>query len=251
VTKQASAHSLVVGGTRGIGRALVELLISEKHVVSVIARRIPGVPLQGDVRYWAADLQELEGISKVLNEIVSHHGKLKNLVFFQRFKGEGDKWEGELATSVTATKSIVEACIDRFHEGTDKSIVMVSSIAASLVADEQDVAYHVAKAAINQMSRYYAVTLGPKGFRVNVVSPGTVLKAENSDFYARQAELQKFFQKTIPLGRMGTAAEVAKAIMFLCSPDASFITGQNLFVDGGVNLISTETLARRLTNQIP
>jgi NAD(P)-dependent dehydrogenase (short-subunit alcohol dehydrogenase family) len=107
----------------------------------------------------------------------------------------------------------------------------------------------VAKAGLNQMARYYAVVLGQAGIRVNVVSPGTVLKPENRDFYLGDARLQALFKQVVPLGRMGTAQEIAEVIDFLGSSNASFITGQTLLVDGGVNLLSTETLARSLFTQ--
>jgi NAD(P)-dependent dehydrogenase (short-subunit alcohol dehydrogenase family) len=125
----------------------------------------------------------------------------------------------------------------------------VSSAASKVVAAEQGPGYHVAKAGLDQLARYYAVVLGQKGIRVNVVSPGTVLKPENRDFYLGNERLQTLFKKVVPLGRMGTAQEVAEVIDFLGGPKASFITGQTLLVDGGVNLLSTETLARTLSDQ--
>jgi NAD(P)-dependent dehydrogenase (short-subunit alcohol dehydrogenase family) len=127
--------------------------------------------------------------------------------------------------------------------------VLVSSAASDVIAAEQGPGYHVAKAGLNQMARYYAVVLGQAGIRVNVVSPGTVLKPENRDFYLGDARLQALFKQVVPLGRMGTAQEIAEVIDFLGSSNASFITGQTLLVDGGVNLLSTETLARSLFTQ--
>jgi NAD(P)-dependent dehydrogenase (short-subunit alcohol dehydrogenase family) len=94
--------------------------------------------------------------------------------------------------------------------------------------------------------RYYAVALGPRGIRVNGVSPGTVVKRENQEFYARSEALVGVFKRTIPLGRMGTAVDVANVIAFLCGPQASFVTGQQIVVDGGVSLLSQESLARKI-----
>lgn len=239
-------HSLIVGGTRGIGRVLAQQLSGELHRVSVVGRRIPDEPVDS-VYYRAIDLLDKSTLTKELEQIISHQGKLTNLIFLQRFKGPGDAWTGELETSLSATKTVIESLISHFIENSSKSIVLVSSVASDVVAEEQGVGYHVAKAGINQMARYYAVVLGPKGFRVNVVSPGTVLKPENRDFYLKNEKLQNLFKHTIPLGRMGTAEEVANVIIFLCSSKASFITGQTILVDGGVNLLSAETLARKLT----
>jgi NAD(P)-dependent dehydrogenase (short-subunit alcohol dehydrogenase family) len=248
VTKQIKPHSLIVGGTRGIGRALANLLATENHRVSVIGRRPPSGKPNRKVHFWSADLLDPAGTLQALENIVKQNGKLNNLIFLQRFKGQGDKWQGELATSLSATKLVIEFLAQHFQTGHSKSIVLVSSAAAHLVAQEQDVSYHVAKAGLQQMGRYYAVLLGPKGFRVNIVSPGTVIKSENRNFYMRDKKLQRLCSETIPLGRMGKAEEVAETIAFLCSDKASFITGQNIMVDGGVNLLSPETLARKLAN---
>jgi len=107
------------------------------------------------------------------------------------------------------------------------------------------VSYHVAKAALSQMVRYYAVALGPLGIRVNCVSPGTIMKEEAQSFYAAHPELWELYGRIIPLGRMGSAGEVARAIAFLCSPEAGYITGQELVVDGGLSVQWQESVARR------
>jgi NAD(P)-dependent dehydrogenase (short-subunit alcohol dehydrogenase family) len=240
-----NTHSLIIGGTRGIGRELAQIFAAQQHLVSVIGRRAPiddDKKIKG-VSHWSVDLLNKEALSRVLDEIVQKNGRLNNLVFLQRFKGEGDKWTGELETSLTATKNLIEKFSDGFAQ--NGSIVLVSSAAANIIADEQDVSYHVGKAGLNQMARYYAVKLGPIGIRVNVVSPGTILKKESRHFYLQNEKLMEQFNKSIPLRRMGTAEEVAGVISFLCSAQASFITGQTLLVDGGISLLSQETLLQK------
>jgi NAD(P)-dependent dehydrogenase (short-subunit alcohol dehydrogenase family) len=243
-------QSLIIGGTRGLGSVLAKVLLEEGQTVSVIGRRAasPGPP---GYQHWSVDLRDRKNLAKALQEIVSTRGKLGSLVCLQRFRGEGDEWTDEIDVSLSATKFIVEAMVDNFADGSAKSIVLVSSAAAEVVADEQGLGYHVAKAGLNQMCRYYAVVLGAKGIRVNLVSPGTMLKPENRDFFQKNSEIRETLERVIPLGRMGTAEETAEVIAFLCSPKASFVTGQNIRVDGGVNLRSTETLARKLANYKP
>ncbi|MBM4134969.1 MAG: SDR family oxidoreductase [Nitrospira sp.] len=241
-------HSLIVGGTRGLGLELVRLFSEQGHTVSVIGRRAPGDPersLQG-AHFWTSDLTDERQLGPVLDEVVARNGKLNNLVLLQRFKGNGDPWVGEIATSLTATKISIERLAGDFcHEG-DKSIVLVSSIVGRFIAGGQPVSYHVAKATLGHMARYYAVEFGAKGIRVNCVSPCTFIKEENAEFYRSHEELHNLFKRTIPLGRMGTARESAEVIAFLCSPKASFVTGQEILVDGGVSLLSQESLARKL-----
>lgn len=243
-------HSLIVGGTRGIGRALVRTLAEEGHILSVIGRRPASEADQRipNVHYWLVDLLNQERLPVVLVEIIHQNGKLNNLAFFQRYRGEGDDWRGEIETSLTATKNVIERLVNEFDDAGDKSIVIISSVAGHLIAEEQPLSYHVTKAGLNQMVRYYAFTLGPKGIRVNSVSPGTVLKEEAREFYLQNEQLLNLYKRIIPLGRMGTAEEIAQVVTFLCTPKASFITGQNIVVDGGLSLQWHESLARQLTS---
>jgi NAD(P)-dependent dehydrogenase (short-subunit alcohol dehydrogenase family) len=105
----------------------------------------------------------------------------------------------------------------------------------------------MAKAALIQMVRYYAVALGHRGIRVNAISPGTTVKDESKAFYAEHPELEQLYRDIIPLGRMGTADDVADVMVFLVSGASSFLTGQNIVLDGGVSLQAHESLVRRLS----
>jgi len=243
-------HALVIGGTRGAGRAVVKLFAGKGYILSVIGRRQPAESdvHAPDVHYWVVDLLDQDRLANALAEIVHKNGKLDSVVFCQRFRGQDDPWTGDFNTSLTATKQIVEAVADWFDDAGDKSIVMIGSIASTFIATEQPVGYHVAKAGLIQMVRYFAVTLGPRGIRVNAVSPGSFLKEESRHFYLQNKELLDLYQRITPLGRMGTAEEVAATAEFLCGPSSSFITGQDLVVDGGLSLQGQESLARSLVN---
>lgn len=150
---------------------------------------------------------------------------------------------------MTASKNVIERLADEFDGSNENSIVLVSSLAGHFIAEEQPLSYHLAKAGINQMVRYYAFALGPKGIRVNCVSSGAVLKGESKDFYLQNKQIYDLYKRIIPLGRMVTSEDIAHVIAFLCSPKASLMTGQNLIVDGGVSLQGQESLARKLTGQ--
>lgn len=243
-------HTLIVGGTRGTGRALVRTFAALDHVVSVIGRRPPPksdlqVP---HVHYWMVDLLDEKHLSKVLSEIVRTNGKLSSLVFCQRYRGQEDAWNGDFQTSLTTTKNAIEQLADAFDETGDKAIVIVGSVASRFIAEEQPLGYHVAKAGLTQMVRYFAVVLGRKGIRINGVSPSTILKEESKNFYMEHKELLGLYKRIIPLGRMGTAEEISNVIEFLCSRKSSFITGQNIVVDGGLSLQWHESLARKLAS---
>lgn len=241
-------HSLVIGGTRGIGRALVKNWAEEGHILSVIGRRQPSETDRQwhGVYYSAIDLFDHEKLMAVLTEIIRKNGRLDNLVFFQRYRGEGDDWAGEIELNLTVTKAVIERLTEEFKKEGEKSIVVISSAASELILKEQPLSYHIAKAGQNQMVRYFAVNLAPRGIRVNAVSPAIVMKEEAKDFYLQNEKLHSLYKTITPLGRMGRSEDIANATAFLCSEKASFITGQNIVVDGGLSLQSQQSLARKL-----
>jgi NAD(P)-dependent dehydrogenase (short-subunit alcohol dehydrogenase family) len=238
-------HCLIVGGTRGIGRALTHLLAESGHNLSVVGRRLPEIAAPSNLRYLAADLSQPQGVLDLVRESICVQGPLTGAVFLQRFRGEGDSWEGELRTTLTATKFLIENLVASFASD-GGAMVLVSSNAGRYVARNQPLSYHVGKAGLNQMARYFAAVLGKKGIRVNAVSPCTVLKEESQKFYLENEKLQELYRTITPLGRMGTAREVAQVIAFLLCPQSSFVTGQELYVDGGMSLLLHDAMAREV-----
>jgi NAD(P)-dependent dehydrogenase (short-subunit alcohol dehydrogenase family) len=241
-------HSLVIGGTRGIGRELVDQFVHDGHKVSVIARHLPErETARKGVRYWPVDIRDEGALREALGRLIKESGKINHLIFFQRLRGAGDVWRDEIETSLTATKSVVELLQDEFAAG-EKAIVLVSSINGKLIAGYLPIGYHVAKAALQQMARYWAIALGGRGIRVNSVSPGTVLKEESKQFFLNDKTISDLYRRITPLRRFGSAREVAKVIACLCGEQTSFVTGQDIVVDGGLSLVSQEALARELSD---
>jgi len=244
----AERHFLIVGGTRGIGRALVKhLLDGEENCVSVIGRN-PGMDVESPrLTQYAVDVSNRDALLPSLDQAVERFGKLSCVVFLQRHRAEGDEFEMELTVALCATKNAIEHLVGRSYfsdDGQSNSIVLVSSIADGYVAPEQSLGYHLGKAGLSHLARYYAFELGPIGIRVNSVSPCVVAKEEAREFFETNQWLVDRFSKFIPLARMGKPQDVVNAIMFFASEQASYITGQNIVVDGGLTLRSHESLIR-------
>ena len=242
------SHSLIIGGTKGLGRVVVRQLAARGDTVCVVGRgTLPAEDLaSGRVHGYMADITDLQAVSATLREVVQTHGKLNYCVFLQRYRGKEDDWQGELQTTLTATKNIVEHLAPDFSLDGDNGIVMVSSVFAKYVGEGQAASYHVAKAGLDQMMRYYALNLGARRIRVNGITPFTFLKDESKSFYLNNRPLVDLYESIIPLKRMATTEDSANVISFLCSPQAAFVSGQNITVDGGLSLVWPETLARRL-----
>jgi len=241
-------HSLIIGGTRGLGRVVARQLAARGDVVSVLGRsEVPAGDLEaGQIHSYRADINDKGNMSATLDELVRANGKLNYCVFLQRYRGKDDDWAGEFQTTLTATKNIVEHLVTQFSEDGDNGIVMVSSVFAKYVGEGQALSYHVAKAGLDQMMRYYALNLGSRHIRVNGITPFTFLKEESKAVYLKNKPLIELYESIIPLHRMATTEDSANVITFLCGPQASFVNGQNITVDGGLSLVWPETLARRL-----
>lgn len=231
-----------------MGRALTRALVEAGHRVSVVGRRAPDDRDrdQPGVRYWAADLLDNAARARVLCEIVETGGKINHLVFLQRYRGHGDPWAGEVETTLTLTRDVIEALCGEFADG-ERAIVVVSSVLGEQIVENQSVGYHVVRGGLKSMVRYYAVKLGPRGIRVNGVAPCTFMKEESRDFYLANTELMKMFETMVPLGRIATSEDMVSVIQFLCGRPAAYVTGQVLVVDGGTSVVWHEALARKLS----
>lgn len=233
-------HSLVVGGSRGLGLAMARSFLAKGHKVGVISRTAPSD--QG-LHHFKTDLADAMQVAATLAAIKATDGPLDNLVFVQRYRGDGETWTAEIEASLAATKTLIEGLADKFAPG--GSIVIVTSVVDRFVADEQPAGYHIAKAGLAHMARYYAVTLGPRGIRCNCVSPGVFVKEESRAFH-EEGNRPLFYKQVIPLGRPGETGEICDVIAFLCTSAAAYVTGQNITVDGGVSAQAHLTLASKV-----
>ncbi len=244
-----SIRAVVVGGTKGLGRVVAQRFVNRGCSVTVLSRSPPvDQVLSSRVSHVPCDLESLTDASEVARQMDAVGGAINYLVFCQRYRGEGDPWQGEMQVTITATQKLILALQSRFATAGDRAVAVVSSVYASFVGGSQPVSYHVAKAGLNQLVRYYAWTLGRYGIRVNAVMPLTYLKQESRDHHLSNAPLMDLYRRFVPLRRMGTTDDSANLIDFLCCENSAFITGQAIYVDGGVSVVWPEQVARELTD---
>ena len=227
--------SVIFGGMHGSPRNIAKTFHDDGHKVVVVDKREK--PDDDAPPFYdhaiAADLMDAKSLPGVASRISSLFGRVTNLVFGLRYRGPAETaWDGEIALGLTLPRIMIDALVPSFTKG--GAIVFMTSTAARFVAPSISLAYQCAKAATDQMTRYYAFHLGAKGIRVNAIAPGYIVKDESMAFFTRDRDKAARIVKDQPLGRVGRAQELATVTRFLCSEDASFVTGQIIDVDGGI-----------------
>ncbi len=199
---------------------------------------------RGDVVYTASrsDLSNATHIKVELPKPMEFdvNIKLDYLVFAHRYRGQA--WDSDFDITVKTVDTIINQFKSAFSS--DASVVILGSNAGNFAIEEQSASYHATRAALNGLTKYYAAVLGPMGVRCNSVLPTTIIKPENEHFFTKENEVRKMIERITPLRRMGSAKDVANAVAFLCSEKSSFITGQSLYVDGGLSVVGQESIAR-------
>jgi len=223
----------VTGGTRGIGSVITDVFKKEgKRVLTVSRTKIESK------EHISVDLSEKDSAANI-KDYIGCDG-VENLVLCHRYRGQSRS--DEMSLMVDKTIDLIEELKDQFLK--PSSIVVVGSRAASQVFSDQPIGYHCSRGALKSLVRYLAVNLGPRQIRCNSVEPGTVYKPENQDYYLKNNSIVKMISDITPLRRMGSAQEVADTVMYLCGTSASFLTGHNLCIDGGLHLVSQDSIAR-------
>jgi NAD(P)-dependent dehydrogenase (short-subunit alcohol dehydrogenase family) len=238
--------AVVTGGSNGIGRAVAAGFVSEG--ASVLICDLADSGYFADDRRVATVVGDVAtpGLAdQVISAAVSRWGRADILVNDAASYPDGTlldmpaaAWDQVFRVNVTGAfmmaQSFARHCIGR--DATGASMVSISSGSARNPRPG-GAAYSASKAAVETMSKVFAMELGPHGIRVNVVSPGYIDVRDWSDAYPDRApgELRAALVGSIPLGRGGDPREVASAVLFLASADAAHITGAVLDVDGGSN----------------
>lgn len=246
--------ALVTGGTKGIGKAIAERL-SKAGAKVIVSARSSAEDLNPAHHFIAADLTKPDSVAALVAEINEKFDGIDILIDnvgglttpgggFSTLTDE--HWENELQLNLLSTIRTDRALLPKMLEKKSGVIIHISSVAGLQPIWSLNLAYAVAKSALNSYSKALATELGPQGIRVMTVSPGGTKTPPMEKFVADFATSQGIsvdegFKQLmdqiggVPIGRMAEPEEVASLVHFLVSPAAAYLTGANYRIDGGAH----------------
>ena len=261
VRSLAGQIAVVTGAAQGLGLGIAEQLAADGAEVFLTDLQLEKAQAASD-RLVAQDLRtharrldvtDSSAVDTFFESLLSEHGQVDLLVnsaglgqdVQPTIEISDEEWERIIRVNLTGTFYTCRAAGRVMERQESGAIVNLASInahsPAALVAS-----YNAAKAAVVSLTKTLAMELAPYGVRVNAVSPGPVYTAFNKKVMAQRSvtlgvgedEMVDRVRKAIPLGRWGEALDIAQAVSFLCSPAASWITGEVLQVNGGLSGVS-------------
>jgi NAD(P)-dependent dehydrogenase (short-subunit alcohol dehydrogenase family) len=240
---------IVTGGTSGIGLATAKAFSEEGAAVFITGRRQDVLDkavrtIGGNVTGVRADMAQLADIDRLYDAVQQQHGQID--ILFANAGGGSFAPLGAISeahfdetfdTNVKGTLFTVQKALPLLRDG---GAVVLTSSTTSVSGTPAFSVYSATKAAIRSFARTWILDLKDRHIRVNAISPGVTETAGLNDLFGGGAQAEGVkadLVNQIPAGRVGQPEEIAKAVLFLASDDASFVNGIELFVDGGMTQI--------------
>jgi len=244
---------LITGAATGIGRAAAIRFAEEGASVAVnyfgdadpaeeVIERLNEIFPDGGHVLAPADVSDEDAVDSLFAGVVQAFDRLDILVNNAGIKITQQPhevaiadYDKVMAVNLRGAFLCAQAAIQHFLDtGRPGTIVTTSSIQADVPVDDDAIAYVMSKAGITGMTRVLALRYGRDRIRVNAVGPGAIMTPMNAPF--ADAAVRRRTERLVPLGRIGEPEEIAAVIAFLASDEASYITGQTVFADGGLGV---------------
>ncbi|QDZ11889.1 glucose 1-dehydrogenase [Devosia ginsengisoli] len=244
----ANGHVFVTGGSRGIGAAIVEKALAEGACVTMVdldraagEAFVAGLADRDRVHFEAGDIRRIEDISRVHDAGVKKFGAVTGLVNNAGRNSNADpvtmteaEWDDVFSVDLKAAWLCAKVVLPAMLAAKAGSIVNIASVHADHTFPGY-FPYAAAKSGLVGLTRSLALEVGPKQVRVNAISPGWTETKLVAEYLATQPpEMRQQVLDVHPMARIAKPAEIANCVVFLLSDEASFVTGANWRVDGGL-----------------
>lgn len=244
----AGRNALVTGSTRGLGRTMIDWLAREGANIVVSGREQADVDASVaamrdlGVTAWGipADLARIEDAHRLGEQAVEAVGQIDILVNNAGMSIGNNFWdvsddEFEYQLNVNLRSPFVlaqHAARNMIEHGRGGRIVNISTVGVTAAHTSRNV-YNLAKGGVETMTRNMGYELGPYGVTVNCVAPGNMAERPGNDYNDNVPEdVKEQHNRQIPVGRVGTGDDIAATVLYFCLPEAAYVTGQTLLVDG-------------------
>lgn len=249
--------AVVTGGASGIGFAIAKRLVGEGARVKLLdindseLRKSVSLLSSGDVDKFVCDVSDRSQVETIMKEIYSQEGRIDvlcnsaGIVAHRVGEDEGQStWNRLNSVNLTSTYNCVTAAYPMMKQLGRGSVVNIASVSGIRGLQGIHWAYAASKGGVIALTQQMSIDLAADGIRVNAVSPGFVATPMNAE--RRKAGDDIPWLSRIPLRRYATADEIASVAVFLASSDASYVTGANIVVDGGLSAAIAPVVADTL-----
>ena len=230
---------LVTGGSRGIGHAIAAAFVAGGDRVAATHRSGSADDVPAGALAVACDVTSTESVDAALSRAEAEHGPVEVVVANAGITRDqlvlrmtDDDFAAVLDTNLTGAFRVVRRATKGMLRLRRGRVVLISSV-VGMTGSAGQVGYGASKAGLVGLARSLAREVGPRGITANVVAPGFV---ETDMTAALPEQTQDGYRERVPLGRFGTAAEVAAVVRFLASEEAAYVTGAVVPVDGGLGM---------------
>ncbi len=243
--------ALVTAAGQGIGRAIAEAFIAEGATVIATDLDVSKLKTLKKAKSFALDVRSTEKVNALAKLVLKGIGTPNILANCAGYVHQGsvldcseDDWDFSFDLNVKSMHRMLRAYVPAMLKNGGGSIINIASVASSLRGLPNRYAYGATKAAVIGLTKATAADFIRNGLRVNAICPGTVqspslderIAANAKKFSKSLKEVRQDFIDRQPIGRLGTAEEIAAGAVFLASDDSSYYTGQTLQVDGGMTM---------------
>jgi NAD(P)-dependent dehydrogenase (short-subunit alcohol dehydrogenase family) len=257
--------AVVTGGAQGIGGATARRLAEEGARVLIVDVDAEAMQHNLDTIHTAGgqaealhiDVSTEEGVQRMIDQAVSRWGKL-DIIVNNAYASPGpgnatevseDAWDHGLNVGLKSMFRAAKYGVPAMRKSGGGAMVNISSV-HGLLAAPRSLVYETLKAGVIGLTRQMAVDFGPDGIRVNAICPGMIQTERMQRRWVAHPDSLPFYEQQYPVRRTGTPLDIANAVVFLCSDEASFITGHALVVDGGLTIQLQENIGVHLGKYI-
>lgn len=242
--------AIITGAGRGIGESIARLFAAQGAQVVALEWDAASVhALQANLpghRVVNMDVAHRQAMTQLVSEVIAQHGRVDILVnnavaYTERAVHDcsDEDWDNTIDSALSSVFRATRAVLAPMMQARQGSIVNLASV-NQLVANPKLAAYTAAKGGIHALTKQVAIEYGPYGIRCNAVSPGLILNERT--LQGRSTADLRLDSEAYPIGRAGKPEDVAQAVLYLASDEASFVTGVDLPVDGGLTSLAPSAL---------